>query len=340
MAWLSCSGSLSSTFGTIDPSSITQMKEFANQFSEAFDHHVSRHFLSVPPLRDGDGEVIAFLFHRLFTEEELSATVYPHEKVTVQYFDRFLAQCRALGYDFVTPSDILRGHHGGKRSVMITFDDGYWDNLRALPLLERYGARATFFVAPGHIAENRRFWWDALYANGESGMRRYQELRFDDAKAEIQRKWPDAFRPSGDLDRPMSLGEFLTLAGSEYAEIGHHSFNHTTLVGRDVAYVAYEIQTAREFFLQHLGYNPTAIAYPNGVFSNELIDVCITLGLKIGFTCDFRSNILPREPRPEQMMRLGRVMISGVRDASAQITSAALRYSLKKTLHGFKRVVP
>jgi peptidoglycan/xylan/chitin deacetylase (PgdA/CDA1 family) len=49
------------------------------------------------------------------------------------------------------------------RSVVVTFDDGYADNLyNAKPLLERCGIPATVFVITGYIGQDREFWWDEL----------------------------------------------------------------------------------------------------------------------------------------------------------------------------------
>lgn len=49
------------------------------------------------------------------------------------------------------------------RTVVVTFDDGYADNLRhAKPLLEQFEVPATVFVVAGHADENREFWWDEL----------------------------------------------------------------------------------------------------------------------------------------------------------------------------------
>lgn len=49
-----------------------------------------------------------------------------------------------------------------KRSVVISFDDGYEDNFTtARPLLEKYELPATFFISAG-ADEQEGFWWDEL----------------------------------------------------------------------------------------------------------------------------------------------------------------------------------
>lgn len=49
-----------------------------------------------------------------------------------------------------------------ERSLAITFDDGYADNVDvALPILEKYSLRATFFIAAGYL-DGGRMWNDTV----------------------------------------------------------------------------------------------------------------------------------------------------------------------------------
>lgn len=64
---------------------------------------------------------------------------------------RFLAQ---HGLRSAFPDQIGRGEADPRRSVVLTFDDGARDHVRAAEIMERYGFRGIFFVIPARVAEN------------------------------------------------------------------------------------------------------------------------------------------------------------------------------------------
>lgn len=52
---------------------------------------------------------------------------------------------------------------GSKKSIALTFDDGYADNfLAAKPILESHNVPATFFICTRFISSGHQFWWDTL----------------------------------------------------------------------------------------------------------------------------------------------------------------------------------
>jgi peptidoglycan/xylan/chitin deacetylase (PgdA/CDA1 family) len=57
----------------------------------------------------------------------------------------------------------LREGKSSYRPLVVTFDDGYADNLyNAKPLLERCEIPATIFLTTGCMGQDREFWWDEL----------------------------------------------------------------------------------------------------------------------------------------------------------------------------------
>jgi peptidoglycan/xylan/chitin deacetylase (PgdA/CDA1 family) len=110
----------------------------------------------------GSDRVLILLYHRV-------ATMSPDPwslAVTPEHFAEHLDILRR----FSTPLSLrelarARANGGtvGRGGVVVTFDDGYADNLlSARPLLERYDVPATVFVSSGMSEISREFWWDEL----------------------------------------------------------------------------------------------------------------------------------------------------------------------------------
>jgi peptidoglycan/xylan/chitin deacetylase (PgdA/CDA1 family) len=107
------------------------------------------------------GRAIILLYHRvarLSLDPQLLS-------VTPEHFGEHLDIMR----NFATPltlRQLVEGLNIGRiprRAVVLTFDDGYADNLRAAkPLLAKKGVPATVFVTAGYVGKEREFWWDEV----------------------------------------------------------------------------------------------------------------------------------------------------------------------------------
>ena len=100
----------------------------------------------------------AFLFHRVSELIPLDGLT-----VDVRRFRDFCALMRR-SYRVVPLDEIFRGLRDGiapaPRTVAITFDDSYADNLPAAEVLAEHGLPATFFVPTDYIRTDRVFPWD------------------------------------------------------------------------------------------------------------------------------------------------------------------------------------
>ncbi len=99
--------------------------------------------------------------------------------VSSKGFENYLRMFRRAGYQMISMDDLLcRRYDAHKKFVVLTFDDGFKDNLTvAMPIMKKYGARGTIFVNPGYISEESdpaSQWgfmtWDEVQKAHESGV--------------------------------------------------------------------------------------------------------------------------------------------------------------------------
>ncbi len=104
---------------------------------------------------------LVLMYHRIATLE----TDPWQLAVSPSHFSEHLAVVRRHGRPLLV-RDLSRALAAGRvprRAIVVTFDDGYADNLHdALPLLERHDVPATLFVAAGYVGRPDGFWWDRL----------------------------------------------------------------------------------------------------------------------------------------------------------------------------------
>jgi len=85
--------------------------------------------------------------------------------VTPRHFIEQLEVMRRYAHP-LSLRQLVQAQREGKippHAVVVTFDDGYADNLhQARPLLEHANVPATVFLTSGQIGETSEFWWDEL----------------------------------------------------------------------------------------------------------------------------------------------------------------------------------
>lgn len=267
------------------------------------DARVARAYLA---LRNEQPGLLCFLFHSLFrNQREIEQNhVNPLDRTTVAMFRDLIAYYTDCGYRFVTPDDVLSGLDPKGRHAMLTFDDGYYNNRLALPILEKFDVPALFFISTNHVRQQKCFWWDVLYrerlAEGTDEREAYHDgvamksMRTGEIEAELVARYgPNALQPRGDIDRPFTADELADFAGHPLVHLGNHTADHAILTNYPADEVRQQVEQCQQALHEMTGKRPTTIAYPNGNVDDQVVGICREIGLKLGFTIVPQKNRLP-----------------------------------------------
>jgi hypothetical protein len=108
------------------------------------------------------GRIPVLLYHSVSPESDVrQAGLF---NVTPATLDRQMHWLKDNGIHGITPEDWLAWRTGPSdpllRRVIVAFDDGYHNNVeRALPILQRHGVKAVFFIASAFLNRREPFPW-------------------------------------------------------------------------------------------------------------------------------------------------------------------------------------
>ena len=204
-------------------------------------------------------------------------------------FEQDLIYLQSRGYTTVTVADLMAYVREGtplpEKPVMLTFDDGYYNNyLYAHPLLVQYGMRAV--LSP--IASVTEFYSDHPE---ECDKPRYSHVTWE---------------------------QLAEMVESGAWEIGHHSYDlHHTDKGykgvaqkkgeSDSAYqqrLTDDLQKATDLFREKLGISPTVFTYPFGAYTTGTDPILRDLGFSVTLSCVQQVSRVTKDP--DSLWRLGR----------------------------------
>jgi peptidoglycan/xylan/chitin deacetylase (PgdA/CDA1 family) len=163
--------------------------------------------------------------------------------VTPETFRKHMRYLRWRKYAFVTLDEAMAAP--AKKSVAVTFDDGYRDLMEhALPLLDEMRIPATFFIVAGAVGKT-----DAWYRAEE------RIMEWDDVRELLKRGHA----------------------------VGSHTMTHAPLTKIAAGDARREIAESKRVLEDKLGAPMRHFAYPQGLNSPELRDVVREAGYAAGW---------------------------------------------------------
>lgn len=165
-------------------------------------------------------------------------------------FDAILTELEVKHYQTITIAQLLTSLRTKKalpgKPIIITFDDGFRDQLKAFALLQKHQMKAVFYIisggdiSKGCIGVNR-----TNYTCGD------EYLSWDDVR---------------------------TLDASGLIEIGGHTVDHLSLPAQSPAIQQFEITQNKTDIETAIGHKISAFAYPMGNFNTTSINLARAAG--------------------------------------------------------------
>jgi peptidoglycan/xylan/chitin deacetylase (PgdA/CDA1 family) len=300
-----------------------------------------------------DGAII--LMYHSVAEDSLTPFIDPSNHVPAEVFAEqlvFLARRRKIMSLADLVFTLKQGKYPCKGTVVITFDDGYLDNLTiAAPILNNYGLTATLFLPTAYIERSENQWIDQAYTSFKFRTRnqliwgKTLPSLFDlkepkefkagyravcksllsapaDQRRALLDELRDQLRPSANPPRlTMNWDEVRTLV-SKYKcfEIGGHTLEHTDLTSVPHNKAKNELTACAQRIKDELGVRPRYFSFCYGRTSESLRE----LAFKAGFEAACGGEGLdPVIKAPADLFRLPRIEAPASMQRFDLLTSSA-----------------
>lgn len=280
-----------------------KLDRFGMSFFEKIAHSVNPVILK---FKKEHKQVLVFYFHGIFEtpEQEKLNHIDPQNNMTAEQFVEFIEYFLRHNYKFIKPRDLTSNLKTDQPYAIITFDDGYFNNMLAFEILKKYKIPAVVFVSTKNVVENKAYWWDIIYkyriqqnCSIESIRREQESLKnlkhnlIDDYI--LKNFGTKAFIPWSDIDRPFTKNEIRNLSANPYAVIGNHTHNHSILTNYEKKEMREELSESNRIISELTNSSPIAVAFPNGNYNEKVLQATQEEGFRFAFTTEPGRNLLP-----------------------------------------------
>lgn len=195
---------------------------------------------------------------------------------------------RSAGLDEVAA--FYRGEKLPSKTVVITFDDGYLDNLvHAHPVLLEYGMKAVLYVVTGWLGEGPV----RQGIQPTPNHRTCKELIASNQADDVMLRWSE-------LEKLYSAGTF---------EFHSHTHTHTRWdkqiadpLAREEA-LSNDLAQSRATLVQQLGCCSSHLCWPQGYYDADYVRIAQSQGFDYLYTTEKRVNLPTGSP-----LRIGRIV--------------------------------
>ena len=272
-----------------------------------------------------EGFVQVFNFHKIYPSKSDIVLEHgnPLEGICKNEFEEIVRYFHERNYVFINEQDIiLKKINPKRRHIFLTFDDGYFSNTLILDILEKYNAKATFYIVTDFIENRKQFWWDIHYRERhkqnkseafiQEERQQFYTMKGDQQYGYLEQEFgTDAIYFSTELSRVMTKTELHNFAQHPLVSLGNHTHQHIDMAAFDREYLMYSLQKA-QFFLENMTDKPVeSVSYPFGSYNEVALDCVAALGLKVGVSTISGKNKCSEIYKNNETLHLRRSSLKG-----------------------------
>jgi peptidoglycan/xylan/chitin deacetylase (PgdA/CDA1 family) len=266
--------------------------------------------------RDLRADFVTVMYHSV-PDVECESFIDPEVSIPAATFERHLKVLQR--HANVIPIDHALAWMRGEgelppRAAVLTFDDGYLDNVKVVaPLLRQYGMPATMFIATGYVDREEPQWVDQLYtafrfrqryelivddggqrfdvSTDRAARRAYKSLTAQLLAGDVARRRQLLDEVTSSLDPSLSCPPLtarwqdLRQLHVDYPEIelGLHGHDHLDLQALPLGEALLEVHRSQSRFEAEMGFRARFMSYPYGRCSPQLASSMAQYGIEAAF---------------------------------------------------------
>ena len=194
-------------------------------------------------LLGSDRKIISVLCYHSISDEKYSHAInlekFSEQMEKISHYAKFVSLDEIVG--------VLDGRKMTVPCVAVTFDDGYKDLTKVIPVLKKYNIPATVFV----MSEPEKV--DVGGIGNKINLLTLEEIKY---------------------------------LHSQGVAVGAHSATHADFRNLNEAKIKYEIVESKKILEDRLGFGVDYFAYPRGVYNEKIVEAVKRAGFKEAFTIE------------------------------------------------------
>jgi peptidoglycan/xylan/chitin deacetylase (PgdA/CDA1 family) len=258
------------------------------------------------------------MLHRVSEKKAEGLPCNENMKVSPDYLERFIVEAKSKGYSFIPLSDLMLTLSKGeisRKSIIITLDDGYKDNLiNGFPIFKKHNIPFIIYLSTYFIENNTPPWWyileelllsrdeilymeewhkiDSMFLKEKMFLSIRQVILDDNVRSDsrlvgvICRDNNFKMDEAAKEDLFLDWSEVGSLSGCEGVEFGNHGHGHVNLTKCGEESIRDEFTYASGLIYKHIGKKPVHYSYPYGLYDKRVLRALEACGAYTAVTTD------------------------------------------------------